>query len=420
MLALYLRNRATFLYAHKDHPRCYDLFRLSLAVSKMLQQLLYIALVIGFLFSSSAFSIPPIFCETHADCISSSYLLTEDPYSLATRQLEGFQGALCDRGTCKSLIEGFPCPHPNSCGLSHSCLNGNCVLGGKGAPCSIDYENCMPGFTCDAATKQCVPGILGTKCRDKVECAFGNSCFFESPTPGEIWKLNQTWLPRVQIRGVCKPGVENTRNCARDNHCAKGLECLTEISLDAQTMDVPEACHANRDGAILSTWASFVLPGYRTVQHIQCLQCNASRNKGHGISGTCVRGVQGMTCYDQRECESGLVCGTSGKCAKSAEGQRCRSNFWCPSGALCRYNRCTFIRNFVPANTYLGVNRAKKCRWKTDCSYSESCRNGICLPLRLGLACSPRSYRSLTKCVNGIEVERQPGGQLFELGNLCV
>lgn len=393
-------------------------------------------------------AIPPIACKTHTDCTS-----RRNPGQLLF--------ALCERGVCVRLPTVVNCAKPNDCGFHQSCLNRRCVLGGDGAPCGINSANCMPGFSCDAASKKCVKGLAGVVCRHKDDCGFGHSCLFGKKD------------------GVCKLGTEGTFACRRDTHCKGPLRCfsrpftrgnLSNLQVGTEyrcgrpvdlpgkepktfgTCDTEAGCGAQIGSSQFACLRGKCHPlnlgqpckldlvagnrhcgAYSTCQNGRCApatagkpcrseagiqfnaqcepgtRCNAPEGVGLGRPGTCIVGELGEPCRDGRECKKGFVCGTGEKCAKSAEGQRCSSDYWCPEGMRCSKKRRTCTKGPIPPeDRFPNVRRGRACKSTTDCGEGVPCRNGVCLPRTLGWACNEFSEDG-TVCVGGVVVEGTEG-----------
>lgn len=312
-------------------------------------------------------SIAPIACRTHDDCRTTRIDTSGRPLQQSL--------ALCERELCTPLTK-FTCKGANDCGYAWGCRAGKCVPGGLGATCRTDSANCMPGFSCDAATAKCVRGVAGVICRDAADCGFGHSCFFT----------------KKKSPGVCMLGRLGTTACRRDMNCAGPLQCFqvgdrpwphrcgrpidvptsprprtfgkcetdTECGIGffsfdlvcirgtCRTPNLGQSCKYQNDCGYYSYCRKGLCAP--AVAGSPCestnawelnngcepgTRCNAPRATGLGRPGICVVGEEGMVCRDGRECKEGLMCGSSRICVKSAEGQRCLSNFWCPEGTQC-------------------------------------------------------------------------------------
>eukprot|EP00171_Calliarthron_tuberculosum_P019099 IDg19099t1 len=329
----------------------------------------------------------------------------------------------CSGGLCQAENLGKNCSGSLfECGNLRSCVNGTCQFGVTGAPCSTRLRNCMIGYACDALTKKCVPGVTGTTCRTTGDCGQGNSCFLEEPVARK----------KEERRGVCKPGLFNTWACTKDSQCATGLVLRKKmicVEGKCQPRNLGDRCQLAKYKGVpvlllheLRQWQVCIPEGRRRLHQSKryytapCsvgMLCDAPRNSMFGTRGKCVRGIEGMTCWDAHECEAGLICGTSRVCTKSAEGQRCLSNYWCPRRSVCRKStkRCTFAVDSVPVwDRFPEVNRAPTCNLNTDCRkmYSPSCVNGLCLPTTLGWTCNSEPQNGAS-CVNGLVVEGAAG-----------
>lgn len=128
------------------------------------------------------------------------------------------------------------------------------------------------------------------------------------------------------------------------------------------------------------------------------MRCNA---------GTCEIGEKGKVCRDGLECKKGHICGWSRKCVGSAEGQRCLSDFWCLEGTQCskKSQKCT-SSVVPPEDRFPATPRSNSCSSMMDCAMHLRCFNGVCVPEKMGTACtnSPIRPESHMRCTGGVQV----------------
>jgi len=263
-------------------------------------------------------------------------------------------------GQCRAAPDGYECPDSNPCDGTETCQNGVCT---ESPDLDCDDNNACTTDTCNPST-----GCVHTMAADGTSCSDNNIC--------------------------------NGLEFCQSGYCAPGTNLICDDG-DACTIDT---CHP--------------VSGCQYAQAPDGTNCpDSNRCNGDETcqSGVCVDGPD-LNCDDNNVCTSdscnpmtgcihspaqeGLSCSDNNVCngLETCQGGICRSGgpLDCDDGDDCTFESC----HPIDGCQYTPAPDGTACGDNKDCTGSNSCQNGVCVP-GSGAVCDDGNACTSDQCIPG-------------------
>ena len=283
-------------------------------------------------------------------------------------------------GQCRAAPDGYECPDSNPCDGTETCQNGVCS---DGPDLDCDDNNHCTTDTCNTSTG-CVHTLVpnGTSCSDNNVCNGFETC----------------------QDGYCAPGTTLL--------CDDGDACTIDSchpSSGCQTSPAPDGSHcpdSNKCNGDETCQNGVCTDGPDPI----CDDDNVCTSDSCNPSTGCIHSPaqEGVSCSDNNICNGLETC----------QGGVCRSDgpLDCNDGDDCTFESC----HPVNGCQYTAAPDGTACGDNKDCSGSEACINGMCLP-GTGAVCDDGNSCTDDQCIpgTGCVYNNYPTSTPCDDGNVC-